>query len=195
MGSRLYFSEHGTGRDDASGVPAKCTHDASGARRCRKLYGKQCGPSDSRMLLFGGDRLPGAAADDYEVPGGSSASIRANVRELLPFLRGFDDQGATEEEEEAAGAWAGIMPFSRDGRPIVGHLGHLGMPHCHVAVGFGPAGIMEGPYAAKLLAGQIAHASGVRLPGRAREDEADKAILQSLSPGGLRVVRCAREKL
>ena len=41
MGSRLHFSEAGDGRDDTNGVPAKCTHDANGARRCRKLYGKQ----------------------------------------------------------------------------------------------------------------------------------------------------------
>ena len=185
MGSRLYFSEQGNGRDDAAGVPAKCTHDGSGKRRCRKLYGKQCGASDNHMLVFGGDRLPGAAANDYVVPATSSASVRANVRELLPGLRGFGSATSTsEEEEEAAGSWAGLMPFSQDGRPIVGSLGCLGMPTCWLAVGFGPQGIMEGPYAAKLLAGRIALGSGLRgnATHRTSEDEADELILRSLDP-------------
>ena len=183
MGSRLYFSERGDGRDDASGVPAKCTHDGSGARRCRKLYGKQCGPSDSHMLLFGGDRLPGAAAKDYAVPAASSASIRANVRELLPSLQGFNERGWFGEDDRA-GSWAGLMPFSQDGRPLVGPLEHLRMRGCWLAVGFGPSGIMEGPYAAKLLAGRIASHFGAKGSKGAHqnEDEADRVILANLNP-------------
>ena len=63
------------------------------------------------------------------------------------------------------------------------------MPSCWLAVGFGPAGIMEGPYAAKLLAGRIARrvlhgTGGEHHPAAARsEDEADRAILASLDPG------------
>ena len=191
MASRLHFSEQGTGRDDTSGVPAKCTHDATGTRRCRKLYGKQCGPSDNHMILFGGDRLPGAAASDYAVPAASRASICANVREMLPALRGFEE-AATAQEAELAGEWAGLMPFSADGRPLVGSLKHLGLASCWLAVGFGPAGVMEGPYAAKLLANQIAEAFAIeRYPATWSEsrratafgrDEADLIILRSLSP-------------
>jgi glycine/D-amino acid oxidase-like deaminating enzyme len=188
MGSRLWFSEHGSGRDDTHGVPAKCTHDGAGVRRCRKLYGKQCGPSDGHMLLFGGDRISGLAAGDYQVPAASAASIRANVRELLPGLRGFVEEEGEGAGSEAAGSWAGLMPFSADGRPIVGPLHRdLGLDTCWLAVGFGPAGIMEGPYAAKLLAGRIA-AHDRHLKGQSAailpvsEDEADRAILASLEP-------------
>ena len=46
------------------------------------------------MILFGGDRLPGVPSDDYVVPVESTASIRANVRELCPRLHGFTGEGA-----------------------------------------------------------------------------------------------------
>lgn len=186
MGSRLYFAENGSGRDDANGVPAKCTHEPSGARRCRKLYGKQCGPSDGHMILFGGDRLPGAAADDYTIPAASAVSIRANVTELCPSLMGFHGKGGgsrQEDEEAHAGEWAGLMPFSRDGWPIVGTLAPLGLPAVWLACGFGPSGIMEGPHAAKLLAARVAaDCSGCQPAMLKREGPEDKVAMACLDP-------------
>ena len=136
------------------------------------------------MILFGGDRLPGVPSDDYVVPVESTASIRANVRELCPRLHGFTGEGAQTlgEEDHHAGEWAGLMPFSRDGRPIVGSLASLGLPNCWLACGFGPAGIMEGPYAAKLLAGRVAGALQGGRDAVAREVEADQVSMQSLDP-------------
>lgn len=186
MASRLYFGEHGSGRDDASGTPAKCTHEASGARRCRKLYGKQCGPSDGHMLLFGGDRLPGVAAGDYAPPVSSIASIRGHVRELCPSLKGYGgEDGRAGQEDAHAGEWAGLMPFSRDGRPIVGSLASLGLPNCWLACGFGPVGIMEGPHAAKLLAGRVAAqvgGCGGEMKNETNETKEDKVAMESLKP-------------
>ena len=176
MGIRLHMDEHGSGRDDPSGVPAKCTHEASGERRCRKLYGKQAGASDDHMILFGGDRLPGAAADDYEPPAASTATIRDHVRELCPSLKGFHgENGGTSDEQAHSGEWAGIMPFSRDGRPIVGSLAPFGLPNCWLACGFGPSGIMEGPAAAELLAARVAGKSD-------GEAHADRLVIESLDP-------------
>ena len=76
------------------------------------------------------------------------------------------------------------MPFSQDGRPLVGPLDHLRMRGCWLAVGFGPSGIMEGPYAAKLLAGRIASHFGAKGSKGAHqnEDEADRVILANLNP-------------
>ena len=48
---------------------------------------------------------------------------------------------------ELSGAWTGIMPFSRDGRPIVGQLAPSRAPGIWLSMGFGPHGIMEGPAA------------------------------------------------
>ena len=52
-------------------------------------------------------------------------------------------------------------------------LAPLGLPHVWLAVGFGPVGIMEGPYAAKMLVGRIA---------KAVESETDRAVMASIDP-------------
>lgn len=165
VASSLHFAQNGDGRDDATRTPAKCTFDTSGRKLCRKLYGKQCGASDDHMLVFGGDRLPGVASDDYQVPQASEEAVRLHASELLPAItrpRGAPPAGAAgaaaaQAAEEQAGAWAGLMPFSADGRPIVGDCAVLGAPpNLWLACGFGPSGIMEGPMAARLLARRVA---------------------------------------
>lgn len=150
VGSRSHFDTHGDGRDDSTSTPAKCTHDALGVRRCRKLYGKQCGPSDDHQLVFGGDRLPNVGSCDYTVPPTSELHVRHHAHELMPGMR---EALLTADE---AGSWAGLMPFSADGRPIVGECDSLGLSNLWLACGFGPSGIMEGPAAAKMLATRVA---------------------------------------
>ena len=54
--------------------------------------------------------------------------------------------------EAGGGEWAGLMPFAHDGKPIVGELSRLGLDGLWLCCGFGPAGIMEGPKAAQVLA-------------------------------------------
>ena len=147
MESRACFAAEGDGRDDE--MPAKCTHDRRGERRCRKLYGKQCGEADNHQLLFGGDRLLPDSDSDYAVPSASRLSVREHVLELLPKFRDF---GPARAVEAGGGEWAGLMPFAHDGKPIVGELSRLGLDGLWLCCGFGPAGIMEGPKAAQVLA-------------------------------------------
>jgi glycine/D-amino acid oxidase-like deaminating enzyme len=127
-------------RDDAAGVPEFCTHDARGRRVVRHAYGR-CRADGS--ILFGGDRIlvrEGAlwgGVDDALI-----AENRALVAEEIFPLAG---------QRALAGAWSGRMPFSVDGRPIVGELDSVGMPGLWVAIGFGPSGIMKGPGSAEIL--------------------------------------------
>lgn len=193
--SRLHFEQAGDGRDDATGTPAKCTFDVKGRKLCRKLYGKQCGASDGYVLLFGGDRLPGVASDDYAVPTASEAAVRTHASELLPAImkargpagqpaqagRGGADAAAEAEAEEQAGAWAGLMPFSADGHPIVGECSTMGPPNLWLACGFGPSGIMEGPMAARLLARRIARRLGLE-GGAPAEPDGARLAMRAMDP-------------
>ena len=49
--------------------------------------------------------------------------------------------------------WAGLMPFSPDGRPMIGPIPHR--PRLYLIGGMGSSGFGEGPMAGKLLADWI----------------------------------------
>ena len=153
--SHAHFAAQGNGRDDGTAIPAYCTHDAAGVRRTRHLYGRQCGVADGFQIIFGGDRLA-ASPTDYAVPDESVTSLRCHLRELAPRLELAVTGGSGGDAEEggggATGAWAGLMPFSEDGKALVGECDALGFEQLWLACGFGPKGIMEGPMAGRLLA-------------------------------------------
>ena len=49
--------------------------------------------------------------------------------------------------------WAGLIPFSLDGKPIIGKIPRLA--NLYVVGGLGPSGFARGPMAGKLLADYI----------------------------------------
>ena len=65
----------------------------------------------------------------------------SHVYEMAPALRSLG----------LGGEWAGLMPFSKDGRPLLGELAPLGHSGLWVAVGFGSNGVMSGPHAGRLV--------------------------------------------
>ena len=184
--SRRHFTEVGDGRNDLLATPAKCTHGQDGTHRLvRKLYAKQCGPSDEHQLVFGGDRIPGVRDDDYSVPEETERAVWAHATELFPAAIYDLVRGTLRAASDEAGAWAGLMPFSADGKPIVGELAPLGLPNLWMACGFGPSGVMEGPMAASLLAARLAarlgfagDGDGVGLGG----DEEQRAVMRAIDP-------------
>ena len=79
---------------------------------------------------------------DYEINHDAIAGNRRMVGEFLPQVVALPQEGP----------WAGVMPFSVDGDPLLGELHTVGLPGLWLAAGFGPHGIMEGPGAAMVLA-------------------------------------------
>lgn len=65
---------------------------------------------------------------------------RAHAAEVLPFLR----------RVPIARTWAGLMPFSLDGKPIIGRL--AGHASAWIVSGLASSGFGRGPMAGKLLA-------------------------------------------
>jgi sarcosine oxidase subunit beta len=139
------------------GTPPELTHRGR-QRVTRHLYGRQTREGE---IIFGGDRqLAGMSA----VPDPEGIEVnREHAAEALPFLR----------ELAAKRTWAGLMPFSLDGKPLIGRL--PGHPNLYIASGLASSGFGRGPMAGKLLADFI-H-SGHRPP-----------VLEAADPA-----RCVRE--
>ncbi|KAL1529151.1 hypothetical protein AB1Y20_000110 [Prymnesium parvum] len=188
--AHLHFATHGDGRSSEGAIPAYCTHGAEGNRRARHLYGRQCGPADSHQIIFGGDRIP-TTLTDYAVPEESVASLRKHVGELAPSLQACGCQAKACTEGGATPSFTrrtGLMPFSADGRPLVGECAAVGFANLWLACGFGPKGIMEGPMAGRLLAELIVAKLGAR-HDREHEVQVASEALQWLDPcreGGVR---------
>lgn len=68
---------------------------------------------------------------------------RGHAAEVLPFL----------SELSVARTWAGLMPFPRDGKPLIGRL--PGREHLWIVSGLASSGFGRGPMAGKLLADYI----------------------------------------
>jgi glycine/D-amino acid oxidase-like deaminating enzyme len=136
-------------RDDAHGIPSDVTHDHLGVRQVRHCYGRQ---RVDGCVIFGGDRVT-TSGDDYEVDAAALTHNAEHVYEFAPKLRALGVEGA----------WAGLMPFSKDGRPMVGELTPLGLDGLWVAVGFGSNGVMSGPHAGRVV-GEAAAASVAQKP-------------------------------
>ena len=138
--------------------PAQMTHKRSGERTTSHAYGRLA--PDGRFY-FGGDRTHLKKAfkptyEDYE-PDSSMLSQLLDTK-IYPTLLGV--QGwFTGDNADEVGSWAGVMPFSVDGLPIIDDLstpkecGNISrvQPRLWICSGFGPSGIMDGPGAAFLL--------------------------------------------
>lgn len=128
------------GNDDHT--PPELTH--IGQRRVtRHLYGRQTRDGE---LVFGGDRqLAGYDKGDCDKTV-EQAGIEVNfghVAELLPML----------ERLTIARRWAGLMPFSLDGKPLIGSIPQF--ENLYICSGLASSGFGRGPMAGKLLAEYI----------------------------------------
>ena len=135
-----------------SETPPELTH-LRGRRVTRHLYGRQTRDGE---VIFGGDRE--MAGYDKSVDAAGIESNFGHAREVLPFLGGLS----------ISRTWAGLMPFSLDGRPIIGQL--PGMENLYVVSGLASSGFGRGPMAGKLIA-DYAH-TGHRPPVLSESDPA-----------------------
>ncbi len=118
-------------------TPPDLTHVRS-RRVTRHLYGRQ---NRDGEVIFGGDRE--VVGYDKSV---DAAGIEVNfghAREILPFLGGHS----------ISRTWAGLMPFSLDGRPIIGRLPQG--ENLYIVSGLASSGFGRGPMAGKLIADYI----------------------------------------
>lgn len=122
---------------DDSETPPELTH-LKGRRVTRHLYGRQTRDGE---VIFGGDRE--VAGFDKSVDAAGVESNFGHAREVLPFLGGLS----------ISRTWAGLMPFSLDGRPIIGKL--PGMENAYAVSGLASSGFGRGPMAGKLIADYI----------------------------------------
>ena len=111
-------------------IPPNLTHTRDGTRLTRHAYGK----FQDNKFLFGGDRMYFNESCDIDQKL-LSELLQAKVFPVLPVLREHFDV------VEESGAWAGLMPFSDDGKPIIGEVSDK----LWVATGYGGEGMMIGP--------------------------------------------------
>lgn len=117
----------------AAGAPPNLTH-AEGRRVTRHLYGRQRANGE---IVFGGDRV---LTDDRTVDDDGIAVNHRHVGELLPPIASL----------APVRTWAGLMPFSLDGRPLIGPLPDR--PGLHLAAGLASSGFGRGPMTGQLIA-------------------------------------------
>jgi sarcosine oxidase subunit beta len=118
-------------------TPPHLTH-CRDQRVTRHLYGRQTHEGE---IIFGGDRQ---LVGYHPVP--DPAGIQVNhghAAEVLPSL----------SELPIARTWAGLMPFSLDGAPLIGKIPQR--RHVYLVSGLASSGFGRGPMAGKLLADYV----------------------------------------
>ncbi len=132
MESQHFWREHG---EDTT--PHDLTH-RGGVRRTRHLYGRQ---TQSGEIAFGGDRqLVG-----YDTtPDAQGIEVnKTHAGEVLPLLT----------ELPIACTWAGLMPFTVDGEPLIGKIPLR--QNLYIVGGLASSGFGRGPMAGKLIADYV----------------------------------------
>jgi len=126
-------SAHGwSGQEQSSHGPPHLTHHLD-ERLTRHLYGRQ---RPNGEIVFGGDRV---LTNDRNVDHDGITVNHRHVGELLPVVGPLP----------IARTWAGIMPFSLDGRPMFGPVpGHQGL---FLAGGLASGGFGRGPMTGQLV--------------------------------------------
>jgi sarcosine oxidase subunit beta len=119
------------------GEPPELTHRGP-TRITRHLYGRQTREGE---IIFGGDRQLVGYTTSTD-PDGIEVN-RDHAAEVLPFLR----------ELPVSRTWAGLMPFSLDGQPLIGRIPHR--RSTFMVSGLASSGFGRGPMAGKLLADYI----------------------------------------
>ena len=123
----------GTGED----TPPELTHSEE-QRITRHLYGRQ---NSRGEIIFGGDRQ--LAAYDKTPDAAGIEVNRGQAMEVIPSL----------SEVPVSRTWAGTMPFSLDGKPLIGKIPQL--ENLYIVGGLASSGFGRGPMAGKLLADYI----------------------------------------
>ena len=123
-------------RDRGGAPPDRTIRD--GVRVTRHLYGRQ---RRNGEIVFGGDREQAGWSTTPD-PAGIAVN-RAHAIEALPFLAGLP----------VARTWAGLMPFSLDGRPLIGRI--PSRADLWIVSGLASSGFGRGPMAGKLLAAAL----------------------------------------
>ncbi len=118
-------------------TPPELTH-IDGHRATRHLYGRQ---NRDGEIIFGGDRE--LVGYDYTVDAGGVEVNFGHASEILPMLGGLSINRT----------WSGMMPFSLDGRPIIGKIPQL--DEVYVVSGLASSGFGRGPMAGKLIADYV----------------------------------------
>jgi sarcosine oxidase subunit beta len=126
---------HKPGNDDET--PPELTHQG-GQRLTRHLYGRQTRKGE---IIFGGDRQL-VGYNTTPDPAGIEIN-HTHATEVLPFLR----------ELTITRTWAGLMPFSLDGAPLIGNIPQRN--RLYLVSGLASSGFGRGPMAGKLLADYI----------------------------------------
>jgi len=124
-------------QDSDDNYPPEITHRGS-TRVTRHLYG---GQSRNGEIIFGGDRQ--MVGYDYTPDATGIEVNRGQATEVFPFL----------SKLPIARTWAGIMPFSMDGKPIIGKVPQF--ENLFVLTGLASSGFGRGPMSGKLLADYI----------------------------------------
>lgn len=170
----------------ASGLTPSVTHqdddpcNFKSGRITRHLYGKQT--HDGR-LIFGGDRFPTSAGSQCDGPISDAAmrENRMNASQLFPFVR----------QHEVVRTWAGLMPFSRDGTPLIGRIDSL-PGSVHMISGFASAGMILGPACGKVLADLL---MGDRQDDTDSYKEIKQMFRAKFDPNRLIIPRCNTTKM
>ena len=123
------------GSDDVT--PPNLTHK-NGRRMTRHLYGRQ---RKNGEIIFGGDR---ESLGYNTTPDLTGIQVnRGHAAEVIPLVASLP----------IARSWAGLMPFSLDGSPIIGKIPIR--DNLFIVSGLASSGFGRGPMAGKLAAGYI----------------------------------------
>ena len=120
-----------------SETPPDLTHRGK-ARTTRHLYGRQ---TQAGEVIFGGDRQ--VSGYDLNIDAEGIEVNRGHATEVMPFLK----------DVPISRTWAGNMPFSLDGSPIIGKIPQR--ENLYIVSGMASSGFGRGPMAGKLLADYI----------------------------------------
>ena len=123
------------GNDAAT--PPELTH-LGGRRVTRHLYGRQTRDGE---IIFGGDRE--MAGFDQTADAAGIETNFGHVSEILPMLG----------QLSVSRSWAGLMPFSLDGKPVIGSIPQL--EGLFIVSGLASSGFGRGPMAGKLIADYV----------------------------------------
>ena len=138
--------------------PPDITHRGN-TRITRHLYG---GQSRNGEIIFGGDRQ--LVGYDYTPNANGIEVNRDQASEIIPMVGKLP----------ITRTWAGIMPFSMDGKPIIGKIPLF--DNLFIVTGLASSGFGRGPMSGKLLADYI-H-TGHPAPVLAEADPARCVVFQ-----------------
>mgnify|MGYP001169312964 FL=1 len=123
------------GSDDVT--PPNLTHK-NGSRTTRHLYGRQ---RKNGEIIFGGDRESLGYTKKPDLAG--IEVNRGHAAEVIPLIASLP----------IARSWAGLMPFSIDGAPLIGKIPIR--DNLFIVSGLASSGFGRGPMAGKLAADYI----------------------------------------